>query len=95
MAKRTSGYVLPDSVQISARTTGKTDARVLRIYVEALTVAEIEDIGISRANMVAHKRGYKGVSGEGVTVGEITRKVMGGGYGVVIEYTQRWRGRSL
>jgi hypothetical protein len=80
------------SVELSARTTGPKNARVLTVYIEADNRYQIEDTGYSLANVLAHKRGFS-VSND-VTVTPIRRATCGR-YQAKIEYADRWRGRSL
>jgi hypothetical protein len=82
------------SIELSARTTGPSGRRVLTVYVEADTMSDVEGQGTSEANLLAHKRGFRAMTGEGVTALPVAKSALSGRYQTRIEYTERWRGRS-
>jgi hypothetical protein len=73
--------------EISAKTRGPRNARVLTVYIEAPYYRDIEEVGIGCANVLAAKRGYRFLSG--ATVWPVEQSTVSGLYQSKVEYTER------
>jgi hypothetical protein len=73
-------------IEISAKTRGPRNARILTVYIEAPYYRDIEEVGIGCANVLASKRGYKFLSG--ATVWPVEQSATGL-YQSKVEYTER------